>query len=214
MKQYVGWNSIKIILKDAQPFDLKLRRDKYIFTIGMDVAFVAFDQEDNWGGRQRKTKETRTLKKINGQWKILNTTVIDVSSYEKINTASMHLIKENIPVGMKASNTTLRSQAGLGGMVVAFNEVPAGSDMTSLLEGLPNDACPVPHWGYILEGSIRLKYVDGKEEMVKAGEVFYWPAGHVPIVEKDLKIIDFSPEAGFNQVMSHIGKKVAELKEK
>ena len=93
-------------------------------------------------------------------------------------------------------------------MAVAFNEVPAGGDMSPLFVGLPDNACPAAHWGYILEGAIRLKYVDGKEETVKAGEVFYWPAGHIPFVEKDLKIIDFTPEAEFNQLMAHLAKKM------
>ncbi len=214
-QQFIGWANIKDGLKGGQPFNLKLKRDNYNFAIGNDIAFVSFDQYDNWGGDgERTTKETRTLKKVGGQWKISNTTVMDFSSYERIKTASMHIAKENIPVGMKAPKTILRSQSGLGGMAVAFNEVPAGTDMTPMFVGLPNDACPAPHWGYILEGSIRVKYVDGKEETVRAGEVFYWPAGHVAIVEKDLKIIDFSPEADFNRVMAHIGKKMAEHKEK
>ena len=49
------------------------------------------------------------------------------------------------------------------------------------------------------------------EELVKAGDVFYWPAGHTAIVEEDLKFIDFSPEKESDEVMQHIGKRMAEL---
>jgi hypothetical protein len=211
-QQLKGWKAIHTgVTQDAQPFELKLKRDNYQYTIGDDVAFVSFDQEDNWGGTEgRKTQETRTLKKIGGEWKIVNVNVIDVSSFGNKKLTSFHLAKENLPVGMKAAKTIMRSQSGLGGMAVAFNEVPAGGDMSPLFEGLPDNACPAPHWGYILEGVIRIRYVDGKEETVKAGEVFYWPAGHIPFVEKDLKIIDFSPEAEFNQLMEHLAKKMAE----
>lgn len=210
-EQYKGWKDIKTLLTGAQPFDLKLKRDNYLYTIGSDVAFVSFDQQDNWGGVEgRKTKETRALRKIDNEWKIIHANVIGVSSYEKPKVASYHIVKENLPVGMKAPKTILRSQRGLGGMTAAYNELPAGSDMSPLFEGLPGNSCTAPHWGYILEGSIRIKYVDGKEEIVNAGEVFYWPAGHLPFVEKDVKLIDFSPEADLDMVMAHIAKKMQE----
>jgi hypothetical protein len=119
--------------------------------------------------------------------------------------------KENIPVTMEAPETVMRALPGYGGMTVAFNEVPAGTDMTPLLQGLENNSCHCPHWGYIFEGSIRLIYDDGTEEVTKAGDVFYWHPGHTAIVEEDLKLIDFSPEKEFGEVMDHIGKKMAEL---
>ncbi len=207
-QEYRGWQAIKTMMKDVKPFNLEMKRDNYQMDIANDLAFVTFDQRDNWGGTiERKTKESRTLKKIDGEWKIVNLNVIDVSSYETKH-ASYHIAKEKIPVGMKAPKTVLRSQTGIGGFAVAFNELPAGGDMTPLFQGLPDNACPVPHWGYMLEGAIRIKYVNGKEETVKAGEVFYWPAGHLPFVEKDVKLIDFSPDVEFKQLMAHIGKKM------
>lgn len=213
-QQFKGWKAIQTgLTTDAKPFDLKITRDNYQYTIGNDLAFVSFDQEDNWGGTEgRKTRETRTLRKADGEWKIVNLNVIDVSSFDKKTADSYHIAKENIPVGMKGPKTILRSKSGLGGMTAAYNELPAGGDMSPLFEGLPGNSCTAPHWGYILEGSIRIKYVDGKEETVNAGEIFYWPAGHLPFVEKDVKLIDFSPEAELNVVLAHIGKKMAEKK--
>jgi hypothetical protein len=208
-QQFRGWHNIEAALKGGEPFELKLQRDNYQYMIGNDVAFVSFDQQDNWGGTENKNKESRTLRKIGGEWKIVNVNVIGVSSFDKVQSASYHAAKENVPVGMKAPKTILRSQSGLGGMTAAYNELPAGSDMSPLFEGLPGNSCTAPHWGYLLEGSIRIKYVNGKEELVKAGEIFYWPAGHIPFVEKDVKLIDFSPEDELNEVLAHIGKKMA-----
>lgn len=212
-QQFSGWKNIQDAMKETKPFELKLTRDNYQYIIGTDVAFVSFDQQDNWGGgSERKNKETRTLRKLDGEWKIINTNVIGVSSFEKGDFPSYHMAKENIPVGMKAPKTILRSKSGLGGMTAAYNELPAGGDMSPLFEGLPGNSCTAPHWGYILEGSVLIKYVDGKEETVNAGEIFYWPAGHVPFVKQNLKLIDFSPEAELNVVLAHIGKKMAEKK--
>lgn len=209
-QQYNGWQNIKAVMKDAKPFDLNLKRDNYNFIISQDVAFVTFDQQDNWGGTEvRKTKETRTLKKMENQWKIVNANVITVSSYENRRTGSFHVAKEKIAIDPK---TSFRNQSGLGGMYVGYVEVPAGTDFTPMFAGLPQDMCPSPHWGYVFEGSIRLKYPDGKEEVVNKGEVFYWPSPHTGVVEKDVKFIDFSPENEFRPLMEHIGKKMAEGK--
>ena len=118
----------------------------------------------------------------------------------------MKIKKEEITVKMEAPGTTLRSQTGFGGMAVAFNEVPAGTDFTPMLKGLNNDSCHCPHWGYLLEGAMRIIYDDGKEELIHAGDVFYFPAGHTGIVEEDAKFVEFSPEKEFLEVMDHIGK--------
>jgi hypothetical protein len=207
-QQWMGWRAIKSGLRDIQPFDLKLKRDNYHFIIDNQVAFVSFDQYDNWGGTEgRHTKETRTLKKVDGQWKIVQTSVIGVSSYDRRNTPSFHVAKEKITVDPR---TSFRNQSGLGGMYVGSVEVPAGTDFTPLFEGLPQNNCPSPHWGYLLEGTIRIKYPDGKEDVVTGGEVFYWPATHTGFVEKNAKLIDFSPEAEFSQLMDHIATRMAE----
>ena len=103
----------------------------------------------------------------------------------------MRVKKEEIPVTMEAPSTRMRAISGYGGMTVAFNEIPAGTDFAPLLAGLKNNSCQCPHWGYIVDGSLRLKYDDGSSEVLTAGDVFYMPPGHTAIVEKDLKMIRF-----------------------
>lgn len=123
----------------------------------------------------------------------------------------MKISKEAIPVKMESPGTVMRSLPGYGGMTVAFNEMPAGTDIGPLLEGLEHNSCQCPHWGYVVEGAVLIKYDDGTEEKLNAGDVFYLPPGHTAVVEKDLKMIDFSPEAELKLVMDHIEKKLAEL---
>ena len=123
----------------------------------------------------------------------------------------MKIRKDDIPVTMQAPGTTMRGLAGYGGMTVAFNELPAGTDFAPVLQGLKNDKCQCPHWGYILEGEMVMKYEDGREERLTAGDVFYMPPGHTGIVEKDIKLVDFSPEKELKEVMDHIAKKMAEF---
>ena len=121
----------------------------------------------------------------------------------------MKIKKEEIPITMQAPGTIMRGLPGYGGMTVAFNEIPAGTDFAPLLQGLKNDSCHCPHWGYIVDGEMRVKYDNGNEEKLSAGDVFYLPPGHTAIVEKDLKLLDFSPEKELKEVMDHINKKLA-----
>jgi len=123
----------------------------------------------------------------------------------------MKIKKEQIPVTMEAPGTIMRGLPGYGGMTVAFNEIPAGTDFSPLLQGLKNDSCHCPHWGYVVDGEMLVKYDDGTEERLTTGDVFYLPPGHTALVEKDLKLLDFSPEKELKEVMDHIAKKVAEF---
>lgn len=125
----------------------------------------------------------------------------------------MKINKEDIPIVMQTPDSIMRFTSGYGGMTIAFNEIPKGTDFTPLLQGLENNSCHCPHWGYVVEGALRIIYDDTTEEVIKTGDIFYLPAGHTAIVEADLKLIDFSPEKEFGEVMGHIGKKMAEFEE-
>lgn len=105
----------------------------------------------------------------------------------------------------------MRNAPGYGGMTVAYNELPAGTDFTPLLKGLENDSCHCPHWGYVIDGTMRIVYNDGSEDLLKAGDVFYLPPGHTAIVEEDVKFMDFSPTKELNEILGHVGKMMAEL---
>ena len=117
----------------------------------------------------------------------------------------------NLPIKMQAGDVIARTLGGWGGMAVGHAELPAGADFTPLLEGLPDDKCACPHWGYVLKGSIHWRYTDGTEEVVKAGEVFYAPSGHTGWVEEATAFLDFSPEKELAEVQNHIEKKLSEM---
>lgn len=123
----------------------------------------------------------------------------------------MKIKKEDMPVIMEAPGTIMRAIPSCGGMTVGYNELPKGTDFTPLLKGLKNDSCHSPHWGYVMEGKIQIIYDDGKEEVVSAGEIYYWPKGHTAIVHEDLKILEFSPTKEFTEVITHVGHKIAEM---
>lgn len=123
----------------------------------------------------------------------------------------MKINKQNIPVAIEAPETTMRTQDNFGAMTVCYNEFPKGADFTPLLNGLENDSCHSPHWGYVLSGKLMVKYDDGTQEMLTDGDLYYLPNGHTVIVQEDFKAIEFSPSKEFNEVITHVGKKMAEL---
>lgn len=102
---------------------------------------------------------------------------------------------------------------GWGGMTVDLNNAPAGTDFTPLLEGLENDHCQVPHWGYVVSGAIKIIYEDGNSEVFKGGEAFYMKPGHTGQVLEDLQLVSFSPEEGMHHLGNHLDKKVAEMQQ-
>lgn len=207
-----GFKALARAIGAMVPFDLKLKRDNYRFITEKNTAFVSFDQQDNWGGSvDRKTKETRTLQKVNGEWKTVHASVVEVSSFSETPTASYHMPVNKMP---KNPRNGFRNISGLGGMSIGYMEVPSPVDFTPFFEGLPENMCSSPHWGYVIDGALKLRYADGKEETVHAGEVFYWPAPHTGLVEKNVKFIDISPDGKFIPVMDHLAKKMAEAASK
>jgi hypothetical protein len=110
--------------------------------------------------------------------------------------------REEVPVVIDNDGVELRvrDEAGLS---VGFVRLPAGADLRPATEGLPDDLCPCPHWGYMLKGRVRMHTTEGPRDFV-AGEAFYWAPGHAPEALEDSEYVDFSPTDEFRRVIEHI----------
>ena len=84
----------------------------------------------------------------------------------------------------------------LGGYIVEFTAFREDADATPLFKGLPDDRCQSPHWGYVLNGKLTFKYAD-REEIYEAGDAYYGPPGHIPVVTAGTEIVEFSPTEQF-----------------
>jgi len=120
----------------------------------------------------------------------------------------MRETRQNLPVLLQAPGVTVRS-ADWNGMAVNYIELAKGTDFTPVLKGLPGDMCQCPHWGYVLKGAITLRYQDGKEEKVQAGDLWFAPAGHTAWCEEDTEFVEFSPAADYGHLAGHIKKQLA-----
>jgi hypothetical protein len=123
----------------------------------------------------------------------------------------MNIRLNELPVITDAPGMKMQMLDGLGGMAVTYWETGPMPATPDLFKGLPNDSCPCPHWGYMLKGSMHIKFDSGEEMEVHTGEVFYFESGHTGWIEKEAAWVEFSPENEFKEVMAHVGKKMQEL---
>ena len=79
-----------------------------------------------------------------------------------------------------------------GGYTVGFETYAKDVDLTPLFEGLPDDRCQCAHWGYVMKGKVTFKSAAGKETF-EAGDAYYVPPGHTPVLYAGTEIVEFSP---------------------
>ncbi|MBI4320022.1 MAG: cupin domain-containing protein [Chloroflexi bacterium] len=120
--------------------------------------------------------------------------------------------KKDLPIAFEGDGF-VSQQTEWGGLNVAIEKLPAGLDATDVFKGLPDDRCQCPHWGYVLKGRIRIKYHD-REEVFNAGDAYYMAAGHIPFVEEESELVEFSPKGEYQKTMEVVARNMAALQAK
>lgn len=126
----------------------------------------------------------------------------------------MRIPKNDVPTKIDVPGATARQKTdfgdatGYGAIGAEYFTLAAGTDVTPLLEGLENNLCQSPHWGYVIEGGLTVTFGDGAEEKTNAGDLFYWPPGHTVRADIDSDFVLFSPQHEHTEVINHIKKKV------
>ena len=110
--------------------------------------------------------------------------------------------QDQVPIEFEADIALIRA-IDQGGMTIAFERINAGVETAPIYQGLPDDACQSPHWGYVIEGRLRIVSTDGSQETLDAGQAYYLPAGHNVVVEEDALLIEFSPAHERTKTMEH-----------
>lgn len=122
----------------------------------------------------------------------------------------MRIAKQDVPVRIDVPGAIARQQTnfgdatGYGTISGEYFSLGAGTDIAPLLQGLEGDLCQAPHWGYVLDGEITVTYADGTNEVIKGGDLFYWPPGHTVKVTQDADVVLFSPQHEHSQVIDHM----------
>lgn len=79
-----------------------------------------------------------------------------------------------------------------GGMTIALENWRGGLDTAEMFADLPDGACQEPHWGYVLKGSVTMRYSDGTSETLSAGQAYYIRPGHNAHVDEDVELVEFT----------------------
>ena len=87
-----------------------------------------------------------------------------------------------------------------GGYTVGFETYTADADAAPLFQGLPDDRCQCPHWGYVLSGRVDFKFAD-RDEIYEAGDAYFAPPGHTPVFFAGTEIVEFSPSDGLAETV-------------
>ena len=94
----------------------------------------------------------------------------------------MRISKNDVPVRIDAPGAVARQlkdfgdATGYGKIGGEYFSLAAGTDITPLLQGLKDDLCQAPHWGYLTKGALTVTYADRTHESVTGGDLF-WPPG-------------------------------------
>src|SRR3546814_16594783 len=120
----------------------------------------------------------------------------------------MRIQKNDVPVRIDVPGAIARQQTsfgdatGYGTISGEYFSLGAGTDIAPLLQGLEDDLCQSPHWGYLLQGALTVTYAEGASEAVNGGALFYWPPGHTVRVGQDAEVILFSPQHAPSKVLN------------
>lgn len=100
------------------------------------------------------------------------------------------ITKKTANVDLKEGPIEVRSQT-VDGWNVSFESWPRG-DYRALFQGLPGDACLVPHYGYCLKGKAKAIYNDGTEDLVEEGQAYVLRPGHTFVVLEPFENVEFT----------------------
>lgn len=98
--------------------------------------------------------------------------------------------------------------APLGDFTVSFETFKQDADPAPYFVGLPDDRCQCPHWGIVTAGQLTFRWPD-RDETYVAGDAYYAPAGHLPLVTAGTTVVEFSPSADLEATMAVVGENLA-----
>jgi hypothetical protein len=101
------------------------------------------------------------------------------------------------------------------GNAMAFEVVPKGFPPggEKAFDGLTDNFCQCPHWGYLLKGKAQLTLSDGRVFIINAGELYYAPPGHQIYAIEDFENLEFNPADMARKTMEAFASNIAAMKD-
>jgi hypothetical protein len=92
------------------------------------------------------------------------------------------------------------------GYVLGLETFDQAGDFTPMYQGLPDDLCQSPHWGYVIKGRMIFHRPEG-DDTFEEGEAYYVGPGHTgEIGLPGTQIVEFSPSKEYEQTMAVVAK--------
>jgi hypothetical protein len=106
---------------------------------------------------------------------------------------------DDMTIEFQQDEVEIRS-ARWGEMHVARYALAPGTDLSPFFATLPDGLCSGDHFGIVLDGEITLRYDDETEETARAGDYYYWPAGHTAWSEPGVVFMAVTPRTQVEQM--------------
>ena len=100
--------------------------------------------------------------------------------------------RDNTELAIDLDGLGQQHRAEVGGMVIALERWNAGLDTGEMFAELPDGACQEKHFGFVLGGSVTIRYSDGESETLSAGQAYYLRPGHNVHVDDDVEFVEFT----------------------
>jgi mannose-6-phosphate isomerase-like protein (cupin superfamily) len=117
-----------------------------------------------------------------------------------------------MPVVSRQSATRTETAPGYEGhfedageYTIAFETYTEDADLSPYFEGLPNNQCQCPHWGYVVKGKVAFHYGD-HSEIVESGHAYFIPPGHTPQLFAGTEVVEFSPTTQLQETIDVVMK--------
>lgn len=101
----------------------------------------------------------------------------------------------------------VRQVATEGGMTIEFTRLEAGVDPADAFRGLPDDMCQAGHYGFVMSGSMVYRTAGGEEIVVRAGDAYYIPPGHLPLTRDEAcEVVEFTDTHELAETMAVVAR--------
>ena len=120
---------------------------------------------------------------------------------------------KDLPVSLELPQGKLW-QVEWGDHTVEFGQFAETVDefFVPLFRGLPDDHCQCPHWGYVIKGRLHYRFKD-REEIYEAGDAYYVPPGHLPVIEAGTEYVEFSQTTELAKTMEVVERNMQSLEQ-
>ena len=101
--------------------------------------------------------------------------------------------RDNTEIAVDIDGVGRQHRAEANGMIVALEQWRAGLDTGEMFKDLPDGACQEPHFGYVVNGQVTVRYTDGQTETITTGQAYYLRPGHNAHLDEDTEFVEFTP---------------------